>query len=496
MKVTAIWIIDENYRVPAYASICSFIVSNEIPVVVVYCSTHEVNQTRSYFTGIHPLLCFETYEIPAEFKDHPQKATITNRLARMHYAEKSNDEIILLVDADVLFSNKGNLLLEEISANHNPDISNIFGVLDAKIAYRDYLYFRTTDENGRDIPVPHLKQKDIYTYVFGTNWWHHLKGASINNGIIAFYKCSRVIDQWRTYYLKGLTHSNVNPGDDQLPLAAAIHKTSQNVVTFSEIFNSKGDIEGQYIVYHALSSAWKMQFYSAFKNEDGVSDFADIAKEVIHDIPQGLLNPFIESLTSPEPYLYKKLEGSFGFKHLYEDIISGMDDGIVVEVGMQHGKSSCYMLELIAQSGKEIQLNAFQSDVDTEENLNLFFDLTKRFDLNKNLDIIPNAQVESQGNVNNDVDFVFLNLDNRYGNLLNNLEYWYSRLKPGGILSGYDYTSQIGLSYGNKCATFDFCERLDLPLRISFDIFIIEKPPIGARAIDVSYQLQTSNYPL
>ena len=269
MKIRAIWIIDENYLLPAYASICSFLDSNDIPVTVVYCSPDNVNGVKKWFEEISAHLTFETYPIPAEFQNHPGKSIITNRLARMHYADKYADEVTVLFDADVLFSADSNELINEISAKFQNGKSAIFGVLDAKIAYRDYLYFNTKDENGRDIAVPHLMQKDIYTYVFGTNWWHHLKGASINNGVIAFYNCHEVIECWRRFYVKGVSHPNVNPGDDQLPLAAAIYKTNQNVVCLPEKYNSKGEINGEFAIYHALSGAWKMQLVSAIDGEKG-----------------------------------------------------------------------------------------------------------------------------------------------------------------------------------------------------------------------------------
>ena len=477
-NIKAIWIIDKDYIVPAYLSISSFLEAMEVPVVVVYCGDNEIDLTTKLFTSLHDLISVELFATPEEYNNHPQKEVITNRLARMHYAEKSSEEVILLLDADTLFNENSDLLIKTIEKKLTQGESLVFGVLDAKMAYRDYLYFKTQDKSGRDIIVPHLEQKDIYTSVFGPNWWHHLKGPSINNGVIAFYNCEEVVVKWRDFYLSGLNHSKVNIGDDQLPLAAAIYKTFQKVVTLSERFNSKGNVTGDFLIYHAFSSIWKMQIVSAYKKEYGVSDFSKLAKRFLPAIPQQLLADFITKQNNTQAYLFRQLDGKFGFQHLYEDILSGLDEGIVVEVGMKNGKSTCFMMEHINNHQKDIRFYAIKSNDENNSNLDSFYKIVDQYELNNYADILEPSSVLDQTELKEKVDFVFLNLGLSYDTIVDNLNYWYGKLKPGGVLAGYDLTSQLGLHFGDTCATHDFCVKKNISVRISFNIFIIEKPQV------------------
>lgn len=495
MKIRAIWIIDENYIVPAYVSICSFLVSNKIPILVVYSSILNVEETASLFTSMHPLVRFETFETPSEFLDNPNKGIITNRLARIHYAHSNDDEVQLLLDADTLFSKDSSEFINEISLRLVKGESTIFGVLDARVGYLDNLYMRTEDLSGREVVVPNLTKKDIYNDVFGDNWLHDLKGPSINNGVIAFYNCDDVLTLWKEFYIKGLNHINVNVNDDQLPLAAAIHRISQNVICLDEKYNSKGEVQGEYVIYHAFSNAWKMQLYSAYLQEEHVSDFADIAKTIIPKIPKHLIDDFIHNLSKKEPYLYRRLNGDFRFKHLYDDIVTGLENGIVVEVGINKGKSSCFMIECIRNSGKNIQLHSFRS-MNVQHDLSEFIHLINSHNLEHFIEIHDSVGKAPDLKNHDEIDFVFLNLGNDYNEIYTNLEYWFSKLKPGGILAGYDYTSQIGINYGDNCATFDFCENHNLSLRIAFDIFIIEMPTVLENDNDLKMELQESNHHL
>ncbi len=475
-KVRAIWIIDKGYIVPAYLSICSFLKGAETSVVLVFCGDEGVEDAKSLFEGLNEHILFEEFKMPEVYKDHRSQKVITNRLARMHFVEKYKEEIVLLVDADTLFTDQCNTLISTIQSDSNINPSAVYGVLDSKIAYRDYLYFNTADDTGRDVVIPHLEQKDIYADVFGPNWWHHLKGASINNGLVAFNNCDSLIDAWRGFYLRGLNHKYVNPGDDQLPLAAAIHRTEQKVVRLPERFNSKGLVSGDYIAYHALSSIWKMQIYSAHHKEEDVSDFANLAAQFIPLVPSKTMDEFIGGIGDPQPYLFRKLEGKFGFQHLYEDVFSGFSSGVFVEVGMDCGKSACFMAELIKMADKKIQFYAIDIPDNNEENIKDFKVQSDRYNLGQYCSIVNDEERDIVNDLHGKVDFVFLNLGNDYNALSENLEYWYDLLSEGGILAGYDYTSQIGLNYGNKCATYDFCKRINISLRISFNIFIIEKP--------------------
>jgi len=494
-KVKAIWIIDNGYIVPAYLSICSFLKGIDTSVTLVYCGDEDTEEVRSIFTGLSENIMFETFTTPEEFKNHKNQRIIVNRLARMHYVEKYCDDITLLIDADTLFSDQCDTIVATLQAECQNKSTAVFGVLDAKIAYRDYLYFNTADDNGRDIVIPLLEQKDIYIDVFGPNWWHHLKGASINNGLVAFYNCPDLIEVWRDYYQRGLNHKYVNPSDDQLPLAAAIHKTGQEVVRLPERFNSKGQVSGDFITYHALSSIWKMQIYSAYHKANAVSDFANLASQFLPVLPEDLLEGFMNEFDHRKPHLFRELKGKFGYQHLYEDVHSGFSSGVFVEVGAAYGKSACFMSELIKIADKNIRFYSIDLPKSKSEKLEEFISLLEKFELDQYCTIVDYNKRDIVSDLHGEADFVFLNLGNDYDLLLENLEYWYDLLGEGGILAGYDYTSQIGLNYGNKCATYDFCKRKNLSLRISFNIFIIEKPK-GSTFIEKRDQellLQSSN---
>lgn len=58
------------------------------------------------------------------------------------------------------------------------------------------------------------------------------------------------------------------------------------------------------------------------------------------------------------------------------------------------------------------------------------------------------------------LDFVYLDADHRYVEVLEDLYAWSKKLKPGGFLMGHDYTESpaaLAMGFGVKQAVDDFC---------------------------------------
>jgi len=70
-----------------------------------------------------------------------------------------------------------------------------------------------------------------------------------------------------------------------------------------------------------------------------------------------------------------------------------------------------------------------------------YYDKVKNLFANKNnVDIIKGASLEvAQNFEDNSFDFVYIDASHDYKDVLADLECWYAKVKPGGVLAGHDY---------------------------------------------------------
>jgi len=158
-------------------------------------------------------------------------------------------------------------------------------------------------------------------------------------------------------------------------------------------------------------------------------------------------------------HFYDRLPGWCDFADLYADRVAAASDGAhFVEVGTYAGKSAACMAVEIANSGKRIRFDAcdtfegvarsnFHSDRD-------FLDQESRRDEDGSLVTNTRANLAPVADFVNirvgeslalaktyadaSLDFVFLDDDHSTGHVLKELNAWWPKVKPGGMLAGHD----------------------------------------------------------
>lgn len=159
------------------------------------------------------------------------------------------------------------------------------------------------------------------------------------------------------------------------------------------------------------------------------------------------------------PSKYKNIQGWFDFEDVYDEMIEkGNIEDIFVEVGSWKGQSACYMLEKLEEQCKEIcfvcvdswtgdeygKSDDLYSDVETFTN-NLKeqgFDVLS-FDNYNNMvgtyALPSDSSFAAKSFEDESVQFVFIDANHYWEKVLEDLNCWWEKVKPGGYLGGHDY---------------------------------------------------------
>ena len=139
---------------------------------------------------------------------------------------------------------------------------------------------------------------------------------------------------------------------------------------------------------------------------------------------------------------YKEIDGWCGqeITQLYDKAIKEANDGSVfVEIGCYKGKSTCYMIDAIKNSGKKI--NFFVID-----NFSTLGNVKQEFEENlgeerlKSITFINDDSVEASKHFSNSsVDFIFIDTDHNKNQLVREINSWNDKVKNNGLISGHDY---------------------------------------------------------
>ena len=158
---------------------------------------------------------------------------------------------------------------------------------------------------------------------------------------------------------------------------------------------------------------------------------------------------------------YKNIEGWFDFQPVYDIAVdNAKDESILVELGSWKGMSACYMLERLEEQDKDVYFvcidtwtgNAYGQDGPPDD-LHSFVDnlkeqgyIVKDF-LKPNLwDVKPggyyiagDSSKSAEHFIDETIDFVFIDACHNYAKVLEDLNSWFPKVKPGGYLGGHDY---------------------------------------------------------
>jgi len=479
MKKRGLWIFDENYLMLTYLSMSSFIEHCDVIPTLIFCGKEMKETDRRIFLSLDSKVEIYHFNVDVSHWEPHMQANILNRLARLHYTRLFENDLLFLIDSDVAFSSSLKDDFKEIEALYLHDsetLPMIAGVVEFLRASDAFLYFRKKDEHDYIRKTTEEAMLSSYLAIYGSEWKQVLSGFQLNNGFLIFYKARTLIDQWEEYYLEGLSNPDINPLDDQVPLAAAIHKIGCKYWKMDSKWNSLGDISGQYTMLHAWGGGWKSEIDQVLRNGKATADFGKICQQYLHNCPKNWIDKFDKDLNSV-PFRYRQIQGIVDHGTVFSDLISQLDEGHIVEVGTYKGRSACFVAELIKSSNKNITFDTIDHFERSDTDLETVNNSLSHADVESYVNVIESDSLKATELYNsNQLDFVFLDINSHPDTLKVELEAWFGKVKEGGILAGYDYSIHDTIYKNYNCTTSSFCERHKIPLRTYEYQFVIKKP--------------------
>lgn len=163
----------------------------------------------------------------------------------------------------------------------------------------------------------------------------------------------------------------------------------------------------------------------------------------------------MQKLTKIEHYWQDPIfeEGYFTYPNLYKGMVDLFSDGChFVEVGVWKGRSAAFMAVEINNSGKSIKfdcVDTWKGSITEDEHQNDKYvksdTLYEKFisNIKPVSHIITPIREDSVKAASlyedHSLDFVFIDGDHRYANVLEDIKAWLPKIKHLGVLSGHDY---------------------------------------------------------
>ena len=146
---------------------------------------------------------------------------------------------------------------------------------------------------------------------------------------------------------------------------------------------------------------------------------------------------------------YQDIEGWFSYDWLYNKFVNKSKDGdTIVEIGSWFGKSTKYLSDKIAESKKNLNLiciDTFKGTQNEELHLqivggdSIYQDFYYNVD-NPNISIIKDSSHEASKLFSNgSIDYLMIDGDHSYEGVKQDIQDYFYKVKPGGIISGDDY---------------------------------------------------------
>lgn len=184
---------------------------------------------------------------------------------------------------------------------------------------------------------------------------------------------------------------------------------------------------------------------------------------------------------------FNEIPGWFSYKGLYDKMVETAPfNATFVEIGSWLGKSTNYLVNKIRESKKNINFTTIDTFKGTETEWlhqtivnqfdgDIFFEFVDNTIQSNNYAsfnvIKDNSNIVASTFVNSSIDFLMIDAGHRYDEVTNDLNTWYHKVKPGGIISGDDY----GVFKGVTEAANDFFYG---QYEVGFRSFIRKKPRI------------------
>jgi hypothetical protein len=153
---------------------------------------------------------------------------------------------------------------------------------------------------------------------------------------------------------------------------------------------------------------------------------------------------------------FNEIPGWFAYEELYNEVVEKANGNeTFVEVGAWLGKSTNHLATKIKESGKDIKFVAVDTWKGTEDEElhqdivnnsfggDIFYEFMDNTVLSNNYPNINLIKDTSHNAAslfqNNSIDFIMIDAGHSYQDVIDDINYWYHKVKPGGIISGDDY---------------------------------------------------------
>jgi len=453
IRKRAYWIFDDGFIAPTFLSVYSFLQWCDIPVVLLYYGT-DFSHAEMWFNQLEKdkevLLVHiddSFFSLPIFDYNSGYSSSIKNRELRFYVASQSGpNDVTYCFDSDIIFSEKCRELID-LEFDGKP---SVFGCKERLHTYENVLYFERGKIHSTEDHIYPECAKDIYDSIFKEDTESWLGNPQLNNGVLIYSNASDLSEVWRKKHEYGLFFPLVNPGEDQVTLVAALSQLKNIEVKYLNCtYNSKGQLNGQYGVYHATGGQWKGEIINALSKEGwmerALSDCAKTYKEVIAQ------SGCVDKLSclfckNDSPSLYHSIPGFFFFVSTYEYIFNHLPpNAIFVEIGTYKGKSICYMAEKVKLLRKKVTLYSIDdySNAGFPERIayNMAEDILKERGMFAYVNLInQKSDVSAHMFADLSLDSIFIDGDSRYEGVLQDLNSWYGKVKRGGIIAGNNYT--------------------------------------------------------
>ena len=156
---------------------------------------------------------------------------------------------------------------------------------------------------------------------------------------------------------------------------------------------------------------------------------------------------------------FNEIPGWFSYENIYEQMVESAIGGeTFVELGAWFGKSTNYLATKIRESKKNIKFTTIDTwkGTDNEElhqnivgafNGDIFYEFIDNTTLSNNysaFDIIKDSSYNSAKLfTNSSIDYMMIDAGHTYDDVKSDINIWYNKIKPGGIISGDDYGTNI-----------------------------------------------------
>lgn len=141
---------------------------------------------------------------------------------------------------------------------------------------------------------------------------------------------------------------------------------------------------------------------------------------------------------------YTEIEGwcADEITSIYDEAISRAKGGeIFVELGCYKGRSTCYMIDSIIKSGKNIKFYVVDNFSTLGDVKAQFFENLGEERIKKIIFLEQDSYLSASNFLNESVDYLFIDTDHKFEVLDKELSAWIPKVKIGGIISGHDFNN-------------------------------------------------------